>query len=85
MAGTLRLPSQFELGVNFSFSSASPFSAFVGGSDFNGDGTMDDLLPGTTVNAFNQGMGRADLERLVTEFNQIYAGTRDARVQPFRV
>jgi hypothetical protein len=82
LAGALRLPSQFELGLNFSFSGASPFSAFVGGIDFNGDGTMDDLLPGTTVNAFNRGMGRADLESLVTEFNQTYAGTRDARGTP---
>jgi hypothetical protein len=51
----------------------------VGGVDFNGDGTTDDLLPGTTVNAFNRGMGRADLERLVARFNDVYAGTRDAQ------
>ena len=38
-----------------------------GGIDFDGDGTTDDPLPGTTVNAFNRGMGRADLQRLVTE------------------
>ncbi len=79
LAGALELPSQFELGLNFSFSSASPFSAFVGGIDFNGDGTQNDLLPGTTVNAFNGSMGRADLERLVGVFNQTYAGTRDAQ------
>ena len=41
LAGALELPSQFELGLNFSFSSASPFSAFVGGIDFNGDGTTE--------------------------------------------
>ena len=39
LAGVLRLPSQFELGFNFSYSSAPPFSAYVGGIDFNGDGT----------------------------------------------
>ena len=66
LAGVLHLPWQFELGMNFSFSSARPFSAFVGGIDFNGDGTMDDLLPGTTVNAFNRGMDAPDLEQLVT-------------------
>ena len=27
------------------------------------------------MNAFNRGMGRADLERLVAEFNRSYAGT----------
>ena len=51
----------------------------MGGIDFNGDGTQNDLLPGTTVNAFNRSMGRADLERLVGVFNQTYAGTRDAQ------
>ena len=70
-------------GFNFSYSSAPPFSAFVGGNDFNGDGTTDDLLPGTTVNAFNRGLGRADLERLVAQFNQTYAGKgRQGRTIP---
>src|ERR1700694_6283110 len=57
----------------------APCSAYVGGIDFNGDGTRDDLLPGSTVNAFNRGMGRADLEQLVAKFNQTYAGTNDVR------
>ena len=50
----------------------------MGGIDFNGDGTTGDLLPGTTVGAFNRGMGRTDLERLVDQFNSTYAGTKDA-------
>ena len=45
--------------------------------DLNGDGTTGDLLPGSTVNAFNRGMERRDLERLVAEFNQNYAGKTD--------
>ena len=65
VAGVLRLPARFDVGFNFSLASAPPFSAYVGGIDFNGDGTTGDLLPGTTVNAFNRGMGRADLERLL--------------------
>jgi hypothetical protein len=77
LAGVVRLPRRFELGLNFSYSSAPPFSAYVGGIDFDGDGTANDLLPGSTVNAFNRGMGRADLERLVEQFNQTYAGTPD--------
>ena len=60
LAGVVQLPWRFQLGFNFSYASAPPFSAFVGGIDFNGDGTTDDLLPGTTVNAFNRGLGRAD-------------------------
>jgi Carboxypeptidase regulatory-like domain len=75
LAGVTRLPWQFQLGLNFSYSSAPPFSAFVGGFDLNGDGTKGDLLPGTTVNAFNRGMGRADLKLLIAQFNQTYAGT----------
>ena len=77
LAGVMQLPRRFQLGFNFSYASAPPFSAFVGGTDFNGDGTKDDLLPGTTFNAFNRGLGRADLERLVIQFNQTYADKPD--------
>jgi hypothetical protein len=69
----VQLPWRFDLGLNFSYSSAPPFSAIVGGIDFNGDGTTGDLLPGTTAGAFNRGLGRADLVRLVDQFNQTYA------------
>jgi hypothetical protein len=81
-AGVTQLPWQFQLGLNFSYSSAPPFSAFLGGIDLNGDGTTGDLLPGTTVNAFNRGMGRADLNRLVAQFNQTHAGTVDSKGAP---
>jgi hypothetical protein len=79
LAGVVQLPWHFQLGMNFSYSSAPPLSAFVGGIDFNGDGTTNDLLPGSTVNAFNRGLGVADLEQLVAQFNQNYAGTLDAK------
>lgn len=72
------------MGINISLSSAPPFSPVVGGIDFNGDGTTGDLLPGTTVGQFNRGLGRADLARLVDQFNQTYAGKPDphARIIP---
>jgi hypothetical protein len=79
LAGVVQLPTHFRLGFNFSYASAPPLSAFIAGSDFNGDGTTDDLLPGTTVNAFNRGFGRTELESLVGQFNQIYAGRVDAK------
>jgi hypothetical protein len=79
VAGALSLPWRFDLGFNFSYASVPPFSAYVDGIDFNGDGTSGDLLPGITVNVFNRGMGRADLERLVGAFNEAYVGTTDAR------
>jgi hypothetical protein len=81
VAGVVELPRQFELGLNFSYSSAPPFSPTVGpsttGIDFNGDGTFGDLLPGTQLGQFNRGSGKADLARLVNQFNQTYAGTLD--------
>jgi Carboxypeptidase regulatory-like domain len=79
LAGVVDLPGRFELGLNFSYTSAPPFSAYLGGIDFNGDGTAGDLLPGTTMNAFGRSLGRADLVRLVDQFNQTYAGTKDAQ------
>jgi hypothetical protein len=82
LAAVMQLPGRFELGLNFSYSSAPSFSAYVGTTDFNGDGTQGDLLPGTTVGAFNRGMGRADVERLVSQFNSTYAGTKDAQGLP---
>jgi hypothetical protein len=84
LSGVARLPWRFELGLNFSYQNAPPFSAFVGGIDFNGDGTTNDLLPGTTLNAFNRGMGQADLVRLVDQFNQTKAGTLDGGNRPIK-
>jgi len=45
----------------------------------NGDGTADDLLPGTSVNQFNRRLGKADLRQLANEFNGTYAGNKDAQ------
>jgi hypothetical protein len=82
IAGVVRLPGGVETSVNFAYSSTPPFSAYIGGIDLNGDGVKDDLLPGTTVNAFNRSMGRADLERMVAAFDQTHAGFKDAQGNP---
>jgi hypothetical protein len=79
LAGVAQLPWRFEVGLNFSYSSATPFNATIGGIDFNGDGSTGDLLPGTTVGAFNRGLGRSDLERLVDQFNPTYGGATDSQ------
>ena len=79
LAVVAHLPRGIELGLNFSYSSAPPLSAYLGGVDFNGDGTMGDLLPGTTVNGFNRGLARSDLDPLVSQFNSAYALTKDAQ------
>jgi hypothetical protein len=78
VAGVVRLPWSFDLGLNFSYSNAPPFSPIVGGIDFNGDGTTGDLLPGTTTGLFNRGLGRPDLVRFVDYFNQNYALKADS-------
>ncbi len=41
--------------------------------DFNGDGTVNDLLPGTSINQFGRELGRSDLARLVDAYNQTHA------------
>jgi hypothetical protein len=78
LGGVVQMPRRLELGFNFSYSSAPPFNAFVGGIDFNGDGTSNDALPGAGINQFNRGLGHADLARLVEQFNQTWADKRDA-------
>jgi len=79
LSGVTLLPKGFQLGLVLTYVSKPPFSAFLGGLDLNGDGTTGDLLPGTTVNEFNRGLGKADLRRLVAQFNSSYAGKHDAK------
>ncbi len=74
LSGFLDLPRQFQVSFNVSAYSRPPFSAFVNGMDFNGDGTVNDLLPGTRVNQFNRGFGKDDLAQLVERYNQEFAG-----------
>jgi Carboxypeptidase regulatory-like domain len=82
LSAIAQLPARFQLGLTFAYSSTRPFSAYVGPVDFNGDGTQGDLLPGTTVNAFNRGSGRTELERLVADFNNTLRGTLAPIVLP---
>lgn len=78
VSGVLELPQRIQVGFAVTYNSRPPFSAFLGspttGLDLNGDGTRGDLLPGTTVNQFNRGLDKQDLSRLVTDFNQNFAG-----------
>jgi hypothetical protein len=74
VSGFVELPWRLQAAFNISAASRPPFSPYVAGMDFNGDGTVNDLLPGTTVNAFNRGLGKDDLVRLVDSYNQQYAG-----------
>jgi hypothetical protein len=76
VSGFIDLPWQSEIGFNVSVYSRPPFSAYVSGTDFNGDGTINDLLPGTRVNEFGRRLDSGDLARLVQEYNRHYAGRR---------
>jgi Carboxypeptidase regulatory-like domain len=70
LSTVVELRWQLQIAVNVSAYSAPPFSPYVAGLDFNGDGTQDDLLPGTKVNQFGRGFGKGDLARLVDAYNQ---------------
>lgn len=76
VSGLVELPSRFQISFSVSAYSRPPFLAYVSGMDFNGDGTVNDLLPGTTVNQFNRGLDKDDLVRLVQDYNQTFAGKR---------
>jgi hypothetical protein len=75
-SGFVDLPWRLRMAINVSAYSRPPFSVYVAGVDFNGDGTRDDLLPGTRVNQFDRGLDRGDLARLVDAYNQRFAGRR---------
>lgn len=77
ISGLGQLPKGFKVGLFVSYLSKPPFSAYLGGLDLNGDGTWDDLLPGTKVNQFNRGLRKNDLRRLADAFNNTYAGGND--------
>jgi hypothetical protein len=71
------LPRSFQVGLIANFSTRSPFSATLPGlaeSDFNGDGTNNDLLPGFGFNQGNRSINESDLQALVDAYNQNFAG-----------
>jgi hypothetical protein len=70
VSGFFALPWQFQVGFSVSAYSRPPFTAYVSGFDFNGDGTTNDLLPGTRVNQFGRSLAKDDLARLVARYNQ---------------
>jgi hypothetical protein len=61
--------------------SGPPFRAQLSGLDLNGDGTLNDLLPGTGWNELNRRQDTDDLRRLVDQFNSDFAGARTATGQ----
>jgi hypothetical protein len=74
LSGIANLPWRLQVAFSVSAYSRPPFAPYVNGMDFNGDGTINDLLPGTRVNQFNRGLDKEDLTRLVDSYNQEFAG-----------
>ena len=75
-SGVVGLPLAVQLAVSVSASSAPPFAPYVRDMDFNGDGTVHDLLPGTTINQFGRGLDKNDLARLLQQYNREIAGRK---------
>jgi hypothetical protein len=82
VSGIVDLPWGLQASFISQFNSPSPFSVNLAGLDLNGDGTTNDLLPGTTFGEFNFSGGRSDLVRLVNQFNQQNAGKKTPLGEP---
>jgi len=87
LSGFVDLPWRLQASFCVSAYSRPPFLAYVNGMDFNGDGTQEDLLPGSKVNQFNRGLGKDDLATLVEGYNQQFArkGTVGGQTAPFLI
>jgi hypothetical protein len=76
LSGYVDLPWRFQAGFNVSATSRPPFTAWLEDVDLNGDGTNDDLLPGSRANEFGRGLDEGDLRKLVDAYNQQFAGSQ---------
>jgi len=74
ISGYVELPWRMQVAFSISATSRPPFTAWLEDVDINGDGTNDDLLPGTKVNQFGRGLDKEDLQRLVEQYKQEFAG-----------
>ncbi len=66
-----------NVGLVATYESAPPLTASVPGannSDFNGDGTNGDFLPGLKWNSLGRGVSKDDLVKLVANYNTTLAG-----------
>lgn len=75
------MPWNVQLGVISAMSSRGPLMPTMSNVDLDGDGTTTTPIPGVAFNCFNRGCDKADLAQAVSQFNQKYAGQRDARNQ----
>jgi hypothetical protein len=81
--GYAELPRGFQLSVMGHFWSPLSTSLVVPSTnlgpgeifrtDFTGDGTVQDLMPGTHVGNFNRGVDASNINKVITNYNNIYA------------
>jgi hypothetical protein len=76
LSGIVDLPWALRFSTITTFMSKPPFRAQLFGLDLNGDGTINDVLPGTAWNELNRGLGKNDLRQLIDAFNTGSAGQR---------
>ena len=76
LSGFVELPWRLQVAFNVSAHSSPPFTAWLNEVDLDGDGTRNDLLPGTRVNQFDRGRDRGDLASLVDTYNREIAERR---------
>jgi hypothetical protein len=76
-SGVADLPLGIKAGLIVSFESGAPLTVTIPGtneSDLNGDGTNNDLLPGTSFNTVNRDFSVSELRQLVDQYNAQFAG-----------
>jgi hypothetical protein len=81
--GYAELPGRFQLGLLAHFWSPLSTSLIVpattlgGGeifrTDFTGDGTVQDLVPGTRFGSFDRGISASNINRVLTDYNNTVA------------
>ncbi|MBM3814661.1 MAG: TonB-dependent receptor [Acidimicrobiia bacterium] len=84
VSGVVELGWGLQVSAISSIASRAPVNpGAVGGAltDIDGEGTATQWLPGAGVSRFNRGLGKADLIRLIDNWNSTYAG-RPAPRQP---
>jgi hypothetical protein len=82
--GYVNLPAGFQFGLMSHFYSplsttlTVPNTAIGAGeifrTDFDGDGTTQDPLPGTHVGSFGHGVNAQSINTVINNYNQVYAG-----------